>query len=152
MVLAVFVHCELSTPYVWTTEVTLNHCQCSPICGERETVVTKHPSPMDSRTLSALPDSIWETRTSTPLLGNFTVDQPSLTLIIYTVYYSEWGLSSFIFIYFKVFFPCVYLRMYIECTLWNPAYSIYPILRALSSPFSYISEDTEHFLTIPYRL
>ena len=146
MVLAVSVHCELSTPYVWTTEVSLNHCQCTPVSGERETVVIKHPSPMDSRTLSALPETIWETRTFTPLLRNFTVNQPSLTLIIYTVYDTQRGLSSKKCINFKVFFPCVYSRMYIECTLWNPAYSIYPILWVLSSPFRNKSEQLGDFL------
>ena len=40
MVLAVSVHCELSTPYVWTTEVTLNQLHGTPIVIVRDT----HPA------------------------------------------------------------------------------------------------------------
>ena len=40
MVLAVSVHCELSTPYVWTTEVSLNQLHGTPIVIVRDT----HPA------------------------------------------------------------------------------------------------------------
>ena len=42
MVLAVSVHCELSTPYVWTTEVTLNQLHGTPSIKGRE-LVSRHP-------------------------------------------------------------------------------------------------------------
>ena len=52
---------------------------------KRETVVTKHPSASGTPELSR--NNFDEKHaTSTPLLRNFTVDQPSLNLIIYTVY------------------------------------------------------------------
>lgn len=73
------------------------------VVGERETVVTKHPSPKTPELSRPLPNNFDEKHaTSTPLLRNFTVDQPSLTLIIYTVYDTQRGLSSFIFIYFEL--------------------------------------------------
>ena len=74
------------------------------VVGEREAVVTKHPSATGTPELSRpLPNNFDEKHaTSTPLLRNFTVDQPSLTLIIYTVYDTQRGLSSFIFIYFQL--------------------------------------------------
>ena len=105
MVLAVFVHCELSTPYVWTAVVTLNHCQCSPISGERETVVTEHPSPKTPELSRPFPNNFDETHaTFTPLLGNFTVNQPSLNLIILLMYHTQRGLSRANFIYFHFIF------------------------------------------------
>ena len=70
------------------------------VVGEREAVVTKHPSATGTPELSRpLPNNFDEKHaTSTPLLRNFTVDQPSLTLIILILYYTLGGLSSEIFV------------------------------------------------------